>query len=235
MQKIGSCDFSELPQEYRDLFEAGDIHLAAGQFFPYKPSGVAIPMAIIPGALYLVFGVGLIFMLPYYFLQDTARLSRLLDGLTAGVFPFLVTLAIFGVLIWGIYFTLSNGLKAVAAAIIAIDAKRQAEVGKHHYGLLLDEKHLVLQHGEEFDDYTCAFLPKNAITNSFATQIWVEGTKHRIKHDVVKIHFINEQGYADTLVVREYFSTTAAEMAEQIQQWHPVSAQASITNTQMKD
>ncbi len=219
VQKIGPCRFPELPQEYRDQFESGNIHLADGQFFAYKPSGVAIPMAIFPGVLYLVFGIGLIFMLPTYFLQDTARLSRLVDGLTAGVIPFLVTLAIFGVLIWGIYYMLSNGFKAVAGAITWIKVKQQSKAGKNHYGLLLDEQNLVLRHGEEFEDYACAFMPKRAITNCFASQIWVEGAKHRIKRDVVKIRFVDEQGYATELVLKEYFSATAAEMAGQIQQW----------------
>ena len=219
VQKIGPCKFLELPQQYRDLYESGDIHLSSGQFFPYKPSGTAIPMAIFPGVLYLVFVFGLIFMLPYYFLQDTARLSRLIDGLTAGVIPFLVTLAIFGVLIWGIYFMLSNGLKAVTAAKTAIAVKQQTEVGKNHYGLLLDEQNLVLRHGEEFADYTCAFLPKNGINTCFATHIWVEGSKHRVKVDVVKIRFVDEEGYSDELEMRGYFSLTVPEMSDQIQQW----------------
>ncbi len=219
MQKIGPCEFSELPQRYRDRFESGNIHSVAGQFLPYKPSSVALPVAASASIIYILPALGLIFTLPYYFYKDTTLLSRIINEMTSGVIQFLVPLVIFGVIAWGVYFMLSVGLRSVTNATFWIKNKRAKADGKHHYGLLLDDPNLVLRQGEHLTDYTCAFVPKSAIQECFADNIWIKGVKRRIKIDVVKVRYVDEQKYPQELVLREDFSMSARDMSDQIQQW----------------
>ena len=163
VQKIGPCKFSELPQPYRNQFESGEFRAGTNPqatFFPYKPSFMAMLMAILLSAMYIVPVLLLIYAGLYSVFKDSTLISRILTDMTAGVLQFMVIVAIFGTIVWSTYFMLKMSRRAFAGAAAWSKVKRAAPPGKHHYGLLLDEQSLVLRHGEHLQIIPVPFCPK---------------------------------------------------------------------------
>ncbi len=219
VQKIGPCKFSELPQPYRDQFTSGNVHSAAGQFFPYKSSSATVAWAIFFSCIYILPAFVIIYAIPYYIYQDSTLVPRIIEDLTSGLFPFLVIITIFGAIVWITVFMLKMGWQSLARVAAWRKMQQAITRGEHHYGLLLDEQNLVFRHGEHFDDYTCAVLPKHTINKCFVSKVRVWFPKQSFDINVVKLYYVDKQEQSNELVLREHFSLSALEMCDQIQAW----------------
>lgn len=219
MHEIGPCTFSQLPQHYQELFGAGQFRNDAHQFFPSKPSTAAVPMAAFFSILYLFPAVGITAWLASLVYQDPTSISRVLSDATSGWGPFVIICILVALFVGGVTAMLSTGIRALADARVWFKTRRALREGAQHYGLLLDGENLVVRHGDHFDDYRCAFLPRSAITECFVGQERVHAAKRSYVIDVVKIWYLDDELKVRELVLKEHFGLPAAEMCEQIQQW----------------
>lgn len=219
MRKIGPCRFSELPERYRDRLISGKPNADAERFFPYQPPFFAVLEAVFFSLIYLVPVLIVVCTAPYHVYRNPTLIPRIFEDMTSGGVQFFGILAIFGVIAWGLFFMSRMGSKAVARAAVRIRIQGAAALGRRHYGLLLDAEGLVLRHGEHYAEYICAFLPKSAIKDCFVATIRVWFPKRSYDVEVVKIRYVDEQGQANELELREEFSLSAAEMCEEIRAW----------------
>jgi hypothetical protein len=222
MKKIGPIQFLELPQLYQDQFKSGRI-APSTQFFAFKPSETSILFAVFLSIIYLLPALGLIFYgIPTYIFRNPEIIARLIRDILTGRGPFLILTVILGVIFGGLFWMLWMGWLALKNGIFLLNAKRSDANNVEAYGLLFDTQNLVIRHGDHFDHYLCAFLPKEMVTESFADIVRVNSGRHAIDINVVKIWYMTENKLSRELVLNEHFGLSAAEMQQMISDWRQV-------------
>jgi len=107
----------------------------------------------------------------------------------------------------------------LARAYASRKINRDLDKNGKHYGLLLDENNLVLRHGEYFDDYVCAILPKDLIKSYTANRIRVWFPKHSYNINVLTIEYTNRQKEVHKINLKERFDMDVMTMKNIIHEW----------------
>lgn len=222
MQKIGPLQLEELPKKYQDQFESG----ATGpntRHFPFVPSDGSPLMAIFFTLIYILPALFLLFYgIPFYVARNPDMIGRIITDWVSGLGPFLVTTIILGVIFGGIFWMLWMGWLSLKNAYVWYFHTPQREaLAPGLYGILIDPENLVIRHGDSFADFSCAFFPKESITQSFTStlRIRLETDKQPRFVDVVKVRFVDEEKVSNELVLYEDFSLKADELQQVISSW----------------
>ncbi|MFK7800152.1 MAG: hypothetical protein AB8G95_00840 [Anaerolineae bacterium] len=222
MQKIGPLQLTELPEKYQDQFESGEIG-PNGRFYPFVPSEGSLLTAILFSVIYIVPALGLMFYaIPYYLSRNPEVIAENIRTSITGLGPFLVLMVIFGVVFGGLFWMLWQGWLSLKNVYVwFFHTRPQEPLGPGLHGILIDLENLVIRHGDSFADFSCAFLPKESITQSFTStlRIRTEADKHARFVDVVKVRFVNEEKQSDEIVLYEVFSLKADELQQVISSW----------------
>jgi hypothetical protein len=177
-----------------------------------------VPPAAVLSVNYIIPGIGIILAVAYYIYNAPTLVSRVINEMTSGAMEFVVVAVLFGVIIWRVYYMLGNGLRSLAEAAVWIKTKRAATEGNHHCGLLFDHATMVIRRGDGFEDYNCAFLPRNTVKGCVTDTVRVEGAKRFYTIDVVKLGYTDQDGQPNELVLKENFLMTAPEVHNHSQQ-----------------
>ncbi|MFK8012234.1 MAG: hypothetical protein AB8B80_09355 [Marinicellaceae bacterium] len=226
-QVIGPCQFADLPKFYQDQFISGNIK----SFIHYHPCKLpqnAIFTAIFFGLAYLLPSLYLIIHGTYTLIKNPSLVERIYQDLTSGLGFLLVGLVIFAVIVFGLYKLLKMAWFSLVRAYASIKINHDLINNTQHYGLLLDAKNLVLRHGEHFDDYVCAILPKDSIKSYAVHKIRVWFPKHSYNINVVTIEYVNNQNELQKININERFDLDALAMKKIIHDW--VSNQPNKSN-----
>jgi len=217
-QVIGPCQFTDLPKYYQDQFNSCSINPSI-QYFPCKQPNNAILVAVFFGTAYLLPSLYLIIHGIYALLMNPSLVDRIYQDLTSGVGFLLVGLIIFAVIVYGLYWLLKMAWFSLARAYASIKINRDLDKNGKHYGLLLDENNLVLRHGEYFDDYVCAIIPKDLIKSYATNKIRVWFPKHSYNINVLTIEYTNSQKEVHKINLKERFDMDALTMKNIIHEW----------------
>lgn len=222
MQKIGPLQLAELPQKYQDQFESSEIG-PNSRLYPFVPSEGSLWMAIFLTLIYILPALFVLFYgIPYYLSRDPDLIARVVSDWISGLGPFFVMTVIFGVIFGGLFWMLWKGWLSLKNAYVwFFHTPQQEPLAPGHYGILIDLENLVIRHGNSFADFSCAFFPKESITQSFTSTLRIrkEGDKQPRFVDVVKVRFVNEEKESDELVLYEDFSLSADELQQVISSW----------------
>lgn len=219
METIGPCTFSQLPEHYQELFKSGQAHQRARRFLPYKSDGCVIPMLIFLGIPFLVIALSVVVIGGRALVNNPDVVAQVLQDAVSSWKTFFLLLVIILMLVGGMMGMLAIGWQSVADALVWFRMRGARGSGAQYYGLRLDRENLVIRHGDHGDEYTCAFIPRSAMTECFVDKIRVEGAKHARYIDVVKIWYKDDTLKEWEMVLKEHFDTPAKEMRAMIQSW----------------
>lgn len=223
-QKIGPLQFLELPQSYQDQFNSGAINTAS-RFYPFVPSDTSLPMAIFLTLVYIFPVLFFLFYgIPYLVTQNPDLIGRIFTDWVSGVAPFIVTTIILGIIFGGLFWMLWMGWLSLKNLSVWLRTRKPRPTGVGVYGIIFDEENMVIRTGDYFADYSCAFLPKEAIDQSFTSTLRIrhETQKQPTFIDVVKIRYRTIEGLMDELILKEEFSLAADELQQVISNWRQV-------------
>lgn len=221
MQKIGPLQLAELPQRYQEQFESGEI-AANSRFYPFVPSDVSLPLAIFLTLIYILPALFLLFYgIPYYLSRSPELIGEIMSEWVTGLTPFLLLMVIFGVIFGGLFWMLWLGWLSLKNVFVWFRTKPPAPLGAGKYGIIFDQENMVIRHGDSFADFSCAFLPKESIKQSFTSTLRIRSEMDKTARfiDVIKIRFVNEEKRSDELVLKEEFSLAADELQQIISSW----------------
>ena len=223
-QKIGPLQFFELPQSYQDQFNSGEIN-SANRFYPFVPSETSLPMAIFFTLVYILPALFFIFYgIPYLLTQNPELIGRIISDWFSGLGPFIVLTIILGVIFGGLFWMLWMGWLSLKNLVVWFRTRRPRPTGEGVYGIIFDEENMVIRSGDYFADFSCAFLPKESIDQSFTSTLRIrhETQKQPTFIDVVKIRFRDVEGLMNELILKEEFSQTADKLQQVISNWRQV-------------
>ena len=217
-------EFFELPKKYQDQFTKGHMPVN-GQFFPFQPAESTWFSAIFYTLVYLVPAFGILFyIVPFYFLGNPTTRERILNDMTSGLVPMLATITLFLVIFSISIWMLVMGWRAWQNVRVMMNTKVPELNQSEKYGIIIDEENFVVRHGDHFADFSCIYLPRESIEQSFTStlRIRTEADKHPRYINVVKIRYLNNEDSIEELVLWERFSLSSDELHRIINDWRQV-------------
>lgn len=129
-------------------------------------------------------------------------------------------LILFGVTGW----MLLMGIRAWQNVRVMMNTKVPELNQSEKYGIIIDEDNFVVRHGDHFADFSCIYLPRESIEQSFTSTLRIrhETDKQPRYINVVKIRYLNLEDSIEELVLRETFSLSSDELHRIINDWRQV-------------
>jgi hypothetical protein len=206
-----------LPQPYRDHFLAGTVNQLPGRFFPAAIPRHVISMAVLFGLMYLLPAVFLLYSGLVAWYTRAPWLARISEDLSGSWGKLAVGLVILAVIVGGLGWMLRMSwlawLRCRTWTVIKRSTPEEA-----HYGLLLGDQHLVFRHGEHFDEHSCGWLAKSAITRCQVKTVRHWFPKRSYPVDVMSLHH-KKAGQIHELLIPERFGMSAKVMGEEVNRW----------------
>ena len=173
---------------------------------------------ILPALFLLFYGI------PYLLTQNPDLIARIISDWVSGLGQFIVLTIILGIIFGGLFWMLWMGWLSLKNLFVWFRTKRPDSLGEGKYGIIFDKENMVIRTGDHFSDFSCAYLPKESIDQSFTSTVRVryETQKQAEFIEVVKIRFRNVEGLMSEIILKEEFSLTADELHQVISNWRQV-------------